>query len=71
MTFVSELEQELRPATPLQRIAFNQIASLTWRLQRLPEAQVRIFEQELAKVEPDERDERREGGDETNPIEAK
>jgi hypothetical protein len=62
MTFVGELELELRPATPLQRIAFNQIASLTWRLQRLPEAQVRIFEQELAKVEPDDRDERREDG---------
>jgi hypothetical protein len=62
LTFVGELEEELRPATPLQRIAFNQIASLTWRLQRLPEAQVRIFEQELAKVEADERDERREDG---------
>jgi hypothetical protein len=47
MTFVGELEQELRPATPLQRLTFNQIASLTWRLDRLPAAQARIVEQEL------------------------
>jgi hypothetical protein len=58
LTFVAEMEQELRPATPLQRIAFNQIASLTWRLQRLPEAQTKIFEQELAKVDAEDRDER-------------
>ena len=51
LTFVSELEAELRPATALQRITFNQIASLTWRLERLPEAQTQLFAQELAKVE--------------------
>jgi hypothetical protein len=62
LTFVAELEQELRPTTPLQRLAFNQFASLTWRLERLPEAQARIFEQELAKVEPDDRDERAADG---------
>jgi hypothetical protein len=62
MTFVGELEQELRPATPLQRLTFNQIASLTWRLERLPEAQARIVEQELGKVEPDDRDERASDG---------
>ncbi|MGB7157460.1 MAG: hypothetical protein WBD40_05305 [Tepidisphaeraceae bacterium] len=50
LTFVAELEQELRPATALQRITFNQIASLTWRLERLPEAQTKLFAEELAKV---------------------
>ncbi len=51
LTFVKELREELRPATAMQRIAFNQIASLTWRLERLPEAQTKLFAQELAKVE--------------------
>ena len=37
LTFVEELREELRPATAMQRLAFDQIASLTWRLERLPE----------------------------------
>ncbi len=54
LTFVAELETELRPATAMQRLAFNQIASLIWRLERLPEAQTKLFAEELAKVESDD-----------------
>lgn len=52
-TFVAELEEELQPRTPLQRIVFNQIANLTWRLQRLPEAQTRLFAEEMNRIECD------------------
>jgi len=51
LTFVEELRAELCPATALQRLVFNQIASLTWRIERLPEAQTKLFNEELAKVE--------------------
>jgi hypothetical protein len=50
LTFVAELRAELCPATALQRLVFNQIASLTWRIERLPEAQTKLFAEELGKV---------------------
>lgn len=56
-TFVTELEEELRPCTVLQRIVFNEIANLTWRLQRLPEAQSKLFAEESAKARADGEDE--------------
>lgn len=54
LTFVEELREELRPTTAMQRLTFNQIVSLTWRLERLPEAQTKIFEQELGKVQAED-----------------
>jgi ATP-dependent exoDNAse (exonuclease V) beta subunit len=48
-TFVHELEEELQPRTPLQRALLPHIANLLWRIDRLPQAQADIFEQELAR----------------------
>ncbi len=69
LTFVAELREELRPATAMQRLTFNQIASLTWRLERLPEAQTKLFGEELAKVESDDDSERTEKGPSLTLIE--
>jgi hypothetical protein len=48
-TFVRELEEELQPRTTLQRSLVPHIANLLWRIDRLPEAQAKMFEQELGK----------------------
>src|SRR5262249_31735898 len=55
--FLDELREELRPRTNLQRTLFVQIANLTWRLRRLPEAQTKLFAAEREKIESDEREE--------------
>src|SRR6185312_8203188 len=44
-----ELFKELKPATVLQKILFQQIAQLIWNLRRLPEAQAALFQLELDK----------------------
>ena len=49
-TFLQELEADLQPRTTLQRALFPQIANLMWRLDRLPEAQGKIFAEELAQA---------------------
>lgn len=59
-TFVAELEEELQPRTAMQRVLFTEIANLSWRLGRLPEAQSKIFAEEMAKVACGE-------GEELNP----
>jgi hypothetical protein len=48
-TFVRELEEELQPRTTLQRALLPHIANLLWRIDRLPQAQVDMFELELHK----------------------
>src|SRR5688572_12891056 len=48
-TFVRELEDELQPRTPMQRALLPHIANLLWRIDRLPQAQAEMFEQELHK----------------------
>ena len=45
--FLEELRADMRPRKLMQRILFPQIANLIWRLQRLPEAQTKIFKDEL------------------------
>src|SRR6185369_5956317 len=48
--FVAELEEDLHPATLMQRALFPQIANVMWRLERLPQAQADIFAEELSKT---------------------
>ena len=48
--FVAELEEDLHPATLMQRALFPQIANVMWRLERLPQAQADIFQEELSKT---------------------
>jgi hypothetical protein len=49
-TFVAEIEEDLRPRTATQKLIFDQIVNLMWRLRRLPESQSKIFEQEMEKI---------------------
>jgi hypothetical protein len=53
-TFVREIEEELQPRTTMQRALLPHLANLMWRLDRLPEAQARMFEQELGKCAKNE-----------------
>ncbi|MEO6434963.1 MAG: hypothetical protein ABIP55_04280 [Tepidisphaeraceae bacterium] len=48
--FVQELRDELQPRTVMQRTLFPQIADLIWRLDRMPESQAKIFDEELRKA---------------------
>ena len=51
---LAELEEELQPRTALQRMLFDEIVSLSWRLLRLPAAQNRMYTLELDKcADPD------------------
>ena len=51
---VAELEEELQPRTALQRMLFDEIVSLSWRLLRLPAAQNEMYSLELDKcADPD------------------
>jgi glucose/arabinose dehydrogenase len=52
--FVREIEEELQPRTTMQRALLPHLANLMWRLDRLPEAQVRMFKQELGKCAKNE-----------------
>jgi hypothetical protein len=45
--FLAEIERELQPRTVMQRILFDQIAGVIWRLRRLHEAQNELFAREL------------------------
>ncbi len=47
--FVDELREELQPKTILQKLLLPHIAQLLWRINRLPDAQSRIFHEELSK----------------------
>jgi len=47
---VDELQQELQPATAMQHLLFTQIAQLAWRVRRLPQAEVALFESERGKA---------------------
>ncbi|MDB5321577.1 MAG: hypothetical protein JWN40_3208, partial [Phycisphaerales bacterium] len=42
-TFEQELKEELQPKTVLQKTLFPQIATLAWRLRRLPHTEQEIF----------------------------
>ncbi|MEA2736461.1 MAG: hypothetical protein QOE14_2912 [Humisphaera sp.] len=48
-TALRELEEELQPRTTLQRSLVPHIANLIWRIDRLPQAQAKLFEEELQK----------------------
>lgn len=50
-TFVNELREELQPRTVVQRMLFPRIVNLMWRLQRLGDAQLHMFELERAKAQ--------------------
>ncbi len=56
-TFVEELREELCPRTILQRNLFPQIVNLLWNIQRLPEAQSKLFAEEAAKIDVGEKSE--------------
>ncbi len=48
--FISEMEEELRPRTNLQRMIFPRIVNLMWRLRRLPEMQTKLVAVEREKI---------------------
>jgi hypothetical protein len=48
--FRQEIRDTLQPRNTLQRTLFPYIVNLAWRLQRLPEAQAKIFECERARI---------------------
>ncbi len=52
-TFKRELQTALQPRTILQRTYFTDIVNLAWRLYRLADAQVKIFDYEMNHAPPD------------------
>jgi hypothetical protein len=52
-TFKRELESALLPRNTLQRTYFTDIVNLAWRLYRLADSQVKIFDYEMRHAPPD------------------
>ena len=48
--FVEELREQFQPRSIMQKTLFPQIADLIWRMNRMPEAQTKIFAEELDKA---------------------
>jgi hypothetical protein len=53
LVFKRELETALQPRTTLQRTYFTDIVNLAWRLYRLADSQIKIFDYEMEHAPPD------------------